>query len=924
MMPQSMGYSKNEAPGNHVGTIYVDQNKKHSDHLKKPPKDAPSRSTRSTRTPSTASNTKSYSTSSEEQPARKGRTWRAHSPFFGETQSNFNTKNAEPTLQYVYMQTQEEIMRQQEEILKGLREQQQKQKERELARLSGATSVVTNTSSLMTAHGDRGIPKKDHKEPLPPPPKNVVVAKGDLKQKLDRRMDTIERPDLKFRNKSERSRSSSTSRSTSERGYREDTNEDSSGRRRRSSHKETSERSRGSTSTSASNGQSVPARSVKSRDRSSTSSLSGSTISSAHMSRGNSTIHTVGNSTSSSVREKPLPKKLTNSDLNRIDESERTESSRTKRQSDKSVRSNRSERSGSQRSLRSQSIDSYDRLKRSSRRKDSSRRPMRQSRRRDRENSSHRSSSRSSKNRQSSSSITSHSTSSKSAGSFGSYPGQTNAFTEAMATFLADSHANIAGFNSEKEMENRIAEIVWGKFRDSKLSQTGIKSESSQMSTHASSTEVSSHGPPRDIATIVLTDVQGSTSIWEANPQAMQEALDIHDKILRKNCASYNGYEIDTEGDAFFLAFHTPMDAFGFALKTQLDLYDIDWSPEILKIPAACAESSFRGLRVRMGIHQGPVKSCQNEVTGRTEYVGEAMNIAKCIESMTHGGQILTTFDTWNAASYKAESSLNSPQVLDLGCHVLTPKGDEAVERRILQLVPAGLSYDYFAARRQPDIDGMQTPPVIQGRQFPPAITEEQVTASFHDAPHENHEVTIAFVYFSEIENQYENPKPIISDLIRLVGDLLVGTRGYHSQSNMLAFPDINEAVEFGLALMEELKEKRITADYSDLSEMIKFGCVHDAFLTMGPHKTTGRADYFGKVVNRAARITAKSALGTVNFGVLADEEGKTTLPVLKEKFVCHFKGVKELKGVQEEMGLYEVTLDTKENVPLGLLTYGD
>ena len=45
----------------------------------------------------------------------------------------------------------------------------------------------------------------------------------------------------------------------------------------------------------------------------------------------------------------------------------------------------------------------------------------------------------------------------------------------------------------------------------------------------------------------------------------------------------------------------------------------------------------------------------------------------------------------------------------------------------------------------------------------------------------------------------------------------------------------------------------------------------HNTFLTLGPHKTTGRADYFGKVVNRAARITAKSDLGTVHFGVLAD-----------------------------------------------------
>mmetsp|Transcript_30922 Transcript_30922/g.47158 ORF Transcript_30922/g.47158 Transcript_30922/m.47158 type:complete len:916 (-) Transcript_30922:74-2821(-) len=914
MMPQPMGYTKNEAPGHQVGTIYVDQNKDRGDQLKRPPKDAPSRSARSTRTPSTASNTKSNSTNSDDQPARKGRTWRAHSPFFGDTTSNFNTRNAEPTVQYVYMQTQEEIMRQQDEILKGLREQQLKQKERELARLSGAGTVVTAASSLMTAHGDRGVPKKDHQEPLPPPPKNVVVAKGDLKQKLDRRMDKNDKSESTHlravaekrpKYKSERSeRSGDISRSS---------NEDP---RRR----ETSERSRRSSSTSESNGQSCPSRSMKSREqRSSGSSLSASTISSAHVSRGGSTI------SSAQPRDRP-PKKITNSDhLNRIDESERTESSRARKQSEKSVRSSHSQGSGkSQRSNRSQSVDRYDRLRRSSGKKDSSRRSVRRPRRRSRESSSRRSSSRSSKNRQSSSSITSHSTSSKSASSFGSYPG-TNAFTEAMATFLADSHANIAGFNSEKEMENRIAEIVWGKFRDSKLSQTGMKTDSSAVSsTQLSSTEASSHGPPKDCATIVLTDVQGSTSIWEANPQAMQEALDVHDKILRKNCASYNGYEIDTEGDAFFLAFHTPMDAFGFALKTQLDLYETDWSPEILEIPVALSENAFRGLRVRMGIHQGPVKSCQNEVTGRTEYVGEAMNLAKCIEGMTHGGQILTTFDTWNAASYKAESSLNSPQVLDLGCHVLTPKGDAPVERRILQLVPASLSYDYFAARRQPDVDGMQSLPAVKGRQFPPAITEEQVTASFHDAPHENHEVTIAFVYFSEIENQYENPKPIISDLIRLVGDLLVGTRGYHSQSNMLAFPDINEAVEFGLALMEELKEKRITADYSDLSEMIKFGCVHDTFLTMGPHKTTGRADYFGKVVNRAARITAKSALGTVNFGVLADNDGKTTLPRLKEKFVCHFKGVKELKGVQEEMGLYEVTLDTKENVPLGLLTYDD
>jgi len=292
---------------------------------------------------------------------------------------------------------------------------------------------------------------------------------------------------------------------------------------------------------------------------------------------------------------------------------------------------------------------------------------------------------------------------------------------------------------------------------------------------------------------------------------------------------------------------------------------------------------------------------------------------------MTHGGQILTTFQTWNIASQKAETDLDSPQVLDLGSHILKPKSsDESPECRIIQLVPSRLSFDYFAARRKPQSDNMLALP-SQGRQFDAPITEGQLTASFHDAPHDNFEVTIAFVYFSQIENEIDDAKPIISELIKMVGELLVGTPGYQSQSNMLAFPDINEAVEFGLTLIDELKEKRVTSGgeiYTDLSNMVRFGCIHGTFLSMGPHRTTGRADYFGTIVNRAARITAKSELGTVNFGVIS--EGKredAKLPQLKDKFVSKFKGTKQLKGVPEDMDLYEVTLDTGGNLPLGLST---
>mmetsp|Transcript_20280 Transcript_20280/g.30739 ORF Transcript_20280/g.30739 Transcript_20280/m.30739 type:complete len:513 (-) Transcript_20280:533-2071(-) len=485
------------------------------------------------------------------------------------------------------------------------------------------------------------------------------------------------------------------------------------------------------------------------------------------------------------------------------------------------------------------------------------------------------------------------------------------AFAVAMEKMVAESHAKGAGFGSGKEMENRIAEIVWGKFREANIGQVKTDRESSQ----ASSLETSRHhSPPEDIATIVISDVEESTSIWEENSHAMQEAVSIHDKILRRNCDSFNGYEVDTEGDRFFLAFHTPLDAFLFALKTQLDLYKADWSSDLFSISAAAAENSFRGLRVRMGIHQGPVSSHRNEFTGRLEYYGEAMTIAKRIGAMSRGGQILTSSDTWNAASYKAESDMDSPQVLDLGNHFFSFKGGDARRCRILQLVPASLAYDYFAARRRPadrmlDADGVSASP-ITGRQFEPLDTALRATSSFHDAPYENLEVTIAFIRFSEIEIQYEDPKPILSDLIRLVCDLLVGTRGYHCQNNMLAFPNISEAIEFGLGLMRALRENY----YSELPDMITFGCVHDSFLAMGPHKTTGRADYYGKVVNRAAHVSATSELGTVNFGVSVDNSNPK-LPLLKDEFDCHFKGVKELKGVQGDMAIYEVTLkDQEEN----------
>jgi hypothetical protein len=61
--------------------------------------------------------------------------------------------------------------------------------------------------------------------------------------------------------------------------------------------------------------------------------------------------------------------------------------------------------------------------------------------------------------------------------------------------------------------------------------------------------------PPTGRVTLAFTDVQGSTALWERNPEAMRLALELHFKILRDALASTGGYEVKTEGDAMMAAF---------------------------------------------------------------------------------------------------------------------------------------------------------------------------------------------------------------------------------------------------------------------------------------------------------------------------------------------------------------------------------
>src|SRR6478672_1032215 len=112
---------------------------------------------------------------------------------------------------------------------------------------------------------------------------------------------------------------------------------------------------------------------------------------------------------------------------------------------------------------------------------------------------------------------------------------------------------------------------------------------------------------PSGTVTFLFTDLEGSTRLWEAQPNAMQVALARHDAILRDAVATHHGHMVKTTGDGIHAAFATAHDALDAAVAAQLALSLESW---------AVTEP----LRVRMGLH-----TCEAELRGG-DYYGSAVN----------------------------------------------------------------------------------------------------------------------------------------------------------------------------------------------------------------------------------------------------------------------------------------------------------
>ena len=175
---------------------------------------------------------------------------------------------------------------------------------------------------------------------------------------------------------------------------------------------------------------------------------------------------------------------------------------------------------------------------------------------------------------------------------------------------------------------------------------------------------------PGGTVTFLFTDIEGSTRLLKQLREAYGELLDDHRRLLRTAFEEADGHEIDTQGDAFFVAFSRVKDAIAAAVAGQRALAAHSWPQDV-------------GVRVRMGIHTGEPS------VGADRYVGLGVHRGARICAAAHGGQVLLS----NASRAVAEDDLpDGVRLRDLGPHELK---DLDRPEHLFQLVTPDLPADF-------------------------------------------------------------------------------------------------------------------------------------------------------------------------------------------------------------------------------------
>jgi predicted ATPase/class 3 adenylate cyclase len=147
---------------------------------------------------------------------------------------------------------------------------------------------------------------------------------------------------------------------------------------------------------------------------------------------------------------------------------------------------------------------------------------------------------------------------------------------------------------------------------------------------------------PSGTVTFFFTDVEGSTRLLhELGAEGYAAALAEHRRILRAAFGEHGGVEVDTQGDAFFVAFPTAPGALAAAKRARDEL-------------------AGGPIRVRMGIHTG------TPLLADEGYIGPDVHRAARIAAAGHGGQVLVSAATASLVGAEALRDLGQHRLKDL------------------------------------------------------------------------------------------------------------------------------------------------------------------------------------------------------------------------------------------------------------------
>ena len=163
-------------------------------------------------------------------------------------------------------------------------------------------------------------------------------------------------------------------------------------------------------------------------------------------------------------------------------------------------------------------------------------------------------------------------------------------------------------------------------------------------------------GLPTGTVTLLLADVEGSTRLWETQPDQMTAAIAVLDGTLAELLTLYDGVRPveQGEGDSFVLAFARASDAVACALALQ-------------RAPLA-------PIRLRIGLNTGEI-----QLRDEGNYIGPTINRTARLRDLAHGGQTVLSGAT---ESMVIDHLPADAWLTDLGTHALRdlPRPERVVQ----------------------------------------------------------------------------------------------------------------------------------------------------------------------------------------------------------------------------------------------------